>query len=129
MLEFTIVVSVLVSLSLVVTNHVSVGWPLFIAIALVLYVSLVNVVERTTISIRDHALSIEHGPLPWTMSCRVATGQIATFARRTHVRAVRRDGKDVTLLRYPRWAQIDEDEAKFINEALGRRLGVPGRAA
>jgi hypothetical protein len=42
---------------------------------------------------------------------------------------VRRDGKGVTLLRYPRWAQIDEDEAKFINEALGRRLGVPGRAA
>lgn len=130
MLGFTIVMSALVSLALVVSNKVSVGWPLFIAIALVLYVALVNVVERTAISIRDHSLSIDHGPLPWTRSCRVATEQIATFdARFMRVRAVLRDGTDVTLLSYPRWAEISELEANFISEELGRRLGVPGQAA
>jgi hypothetical protein len=40
------------------------------------------------------------------------------------VRAVLRNDKDVTLLAYPRWVEIDVDETAFIAQELRRRLGI-----
>ncbi len=128
-LALSVTVIVLVVLVLVSSGKVAGAWPFLIWLVLIFYIPLLNVVDRTTISVRDRTLSIEHGPLPWLRSCRVPIEEIGEigmdFGR---VRAVLRNGTDLTLLAYPRWSEIDEDESSFIVEELKRRIGVSARA-
>ncbi|MFT3700149.1 MAG: hypothetical protein QM831_43790 [Kofleriaceae bacterium] len=120
MLLFTALASALVSSALIMTDKVGAGWPVFVGVALMLYVALANVVNTTTIVIRDGMLAIDHGPLPWLSSRHVPVEQLASID--SNVRAKLRDGRTITLLAYPRWAALAPDESRALGEELSGRL-------
>ena len=129
MFALTATAILLCVLALVSSGKVGEAWPLLIWLPLILYVPLLNLVDRTTISVRDRTLSIEHGPLPWLRSRRIPIEEIGEIGRELGcVRAVLRDGTNLPLLAHTRWSGLDDDESHFIVEELKRRIDVSAPA-
>ena len=101
------------------------AWPVIVIIGLATYLALMTILNRTTIAMRDHTLSVRHAPLPWPPGRTLAVGEIARIeARRGAVVAVLASGKRVTLLRYLRMARLRAVEGEVVARELGRRLGL-----
>jgi hypothetical protein len=108
------------------------AWPLVVAVAIATYMSLASVLNRTTVSTRDHEMWVRHGPVPWSRSRRVPIAEIARIEVRTPggarwcgVYANLRIGKRVPVVGYATgFLIVTADEAKFIGQQLERRLGL-----